>query len=66
MEYIDETTVVMSVVMLGKVIEPVELPARIFTSDSGVLVLLKLDPECEVIVKKKLGEYSYKYKREKI
>lgn len=66
MENIDTTTVILSVVIFDKVVEPVELPARIFTSDSGVLILLNLDPECEVIVKKKMGTYSYKFKRDKV
>lgn len=66
MEYIDETTVVMSVTIGNKIVEPVDLPARIFTKYSGVIMLLKLNPECEVIVKKESGTFSYKYKREQI
>jgi hypothetical protein len=66
MKYIDETTVVMSVTIGNKIVEPVDLPARIFTKDSGVIMLLKLDPKCEVIIKKESGTFSYKYKREQI
>ena len=62
MEFIDETTVVMTVTVGEKKIEPVDLPARIFTRDSGVINLLQLDPTCEVTIKKETGTYSYKYK----
>jgi hypothetical protein len=63
MENIDQSIVVMGATMGGKVVEPVELPSRVFTSDSGVIALLKLNPENEITIKNSRGTYTYSFKR---
>jgi hypothetical protein len=63
MENIDKSIVVMGAIIGGRVVEPVDLPSRLFTPESGVMTLLKLDPEYEITVKNSKGTYTYSFKR---
>lgn len=61
MRKINIEIIVMTITVMGKQLQPVNLEASVFKDGGGVRKILDNNPEAEVIIKLGETEYSYKF-----